>query len=160
MPIRDARPEDAPAIRVLLEQAFGGEQEARLVDELRRDGDLAVAQVSEHDGLTLGYIALCRMTSPARSLALAPAAQGRGTGSALVRAALTRARGLDCPIVFVVGEGTYYSRFGFTPEAAAPFPCQYAGPHFLALRLAPDPIPPESVGYAPCLRQAWLMSPG
>ena len=30
----------------------------------------------------------------------------------------------------------YYSRFGFSADAAKLFRCQYAGPHFVALRLS------------------------
>jgi putative acetyltransferase len=78
--------------------------------------------------------------------------QGGGIGSALIRAALERAKALGS-IVFVVGAPDYYKRFGFSTEAAAPFPCPYAGSHFMALPLTGAPPPPSPVVYAPAFEQ-------
>ena len=38
--------------------------------------------------------------------------------------------------MFVLGNPAYYTRFGFALDAAQPFTCVYAGPYFMALRLA------------------------
>ncbi len=46
-------------------------------------------------------------------LAVAPALQGRGIGSALVRAGLTEAERLGEPLVVLEGSPRYYPRFGF-----------------------------------------------
>lgn len=136
-------------IRSVVVDAFGCDQEAKLVDELRRDGDLAVSLAAECDGAVCGYVALSRLHSPLNALALAPVAvrramQGKGVGAALVRGAIERARALECEIVFVLGAPEYYQRFGFSVEAAKPFPSPYAGPHFMALPLTaskPHPAP-------------------
>mgnify|MGYP001229769663 CR=1 FL=1 len=153
MDIGDETAADRQAIHGLVVEAFGGGPEADMVDRLRADGDLMVSLVARQGGRLCGYVALSRLQSPARAVALAPVAvspgeQNRGIGSALVRAALERARALGTAIVFVLGKPGYYARFGFTPEAAEPFPCIYAGSHFMALRLSPDATPIAPVVYA------------
>ena len=75
-------------------------------------------------------------------VSVAPLMQRRGIGFALVRAVIERARESDAAIVFVLGAVDYYERFGFTVAAAAPFPCRYAGPHFMALRFQAVPVAP------------------
>jgi putative acetyltransferase len=142
MQIRNERPEDAPAVRTVASAAFGRRQEADLVDALRRQGDLAVSLVAEVDGGIHGHVALSRLQSPPHAVALGPVSvippmQQRGIGSALVRAALDRARETGAAIVFVLGAADYYGRFGFTVAAAAPFPSSYAGPYFMALAFRP-----------------------
>ena len=56
-------------------------------------------------------------------LAVLPGRQGRGLGSALVRAGLDMLRDRGTDHVFVLGDPAYYARFGFAPEreTAAPF---------------------------------------
>ena len=153
MIIRDEQAGDREAIRRLLVAAFGGGAEAQLVDALRADGDLAVALVAEDEREIAGYVALSPLKSPAGALALAPVAvipnkQRQGIGSALIEAALRRARDLGCQIVFVVGEPAYYGRFGFTTTAAAGFECVYAGPYFMALNLSQTHVPPAPLVYS------------
>ena len=153
MRIRTERAGDRAAIHGLVEEAFGGPREAKLVDALRNGGALAVSLVAEDEGRLIGHVALSRLKSPSGALALAPVAvspqrQRRGVGSLLVREALGRARRGDWEIVFVVGDPAYYSRFGFSAEAAAPFPCLYAGRFFMALWLAEPGGAPEPVIYA------------
>ena len=153
MNIRHDRAEDIDAIRRLLIAAFGVPAEAKLVDGLREDGDLALALVAEDAGDVVGYVAFSPLKSPARALALAPVAvspsrQRQGIGSALIQEALRRARDLGCDIIFVVGEPAYYSRFGFAAEAALDFDSAYAGPYFMALCLSETPVEPAPVVYS------------
>jgi len=140
--IRDETAEDHKAVRDLLIAAFGGDGEARLVDALRADGDQPIALVAEHYGVVAGFIAMSHLREPADALALAPLAvnpqyQGTGVGSALVEAAIARARTANASLIFVLGDTNYYQRFGFLVDAAAAFDCAYAGPHFMALRISP-----------------------
>ena len=74
-----------------------------------------------------------------------------GTGIDSCRAALAIAGTLGEEVVFVLGEPAYYTRFGFSAEAAAPFASPYAGPYFMALWLRPPPAAPASgsAAYAP-----------
>ena len=151
--IRSEGPADFAGCRAVNEAAFGGVTESNLVDDLRRDGDLVVSLVAEDDNGTVGHIGLSRMVAPPSALALAPLAvvpdrQGRGIGSALVRAALKQARALDFAIVFVLGDPAFYGRFGFAVDTAAPFTSPYAGPHFMAAWLGETTMPPQAVTYA------------
>ena len=117
-------------ISELLTEAFGGPDEAALVDMLRRDGHLALSLVAEAAGTIIGHVALSPIVADIPALALAPVAvhpavQGRGIGSALIRAA--QAKFTDHAII-VLGDPNYYRRFGFAPvDVASP----YAGPHLM-----------------------------
>jgi putative acetyltransferase len=155
MVIRDERPEDAPAVRALLEAAFGGPLEADLVARLRADGDVVLALVAEEAGRIVGHVLLSRMTAPFRALALAPVAvlparQRQGIGSRLIRAALERATEAGFDAVIVVGEPAYYRRFGFDPELAQDLASPYAGPFLMALALQGElPARAGRVAHAP-----------
>lgn len=138
--IRDEGAGDRDAVRALVEAAFGRPDEAALVDELRRDGDAAVALLAEAGGRIVGHVVLSPMRAPVRALALGPvsvlpARQGQGIGSSLIREALGRAREARWQAVFVLGEPGYYGRFGFAAGPAARFASPFAGPYFLALEL-------------------------
>jgi putative acetyltransferase len=132
--VRAEKPEDFCAVRDVHERAFETHEEADLVDALRTSGvhvpDLCL--VALHRGSVIGHIAFsqARLDSGYPVLALAPMAvvpahQGGGAGSALVSEALRRAAQTDYPLVVVVGHAAYYPRFGFEPAAAlgvgAPF---------------------------------------
>ena len=84
------------------------------------------------EGVVVGHVLLSRLVSPPGALALAPLAvlpdrQRRGVGSALVRAALARAREGGGAAAFVLGDPAYYGRFGFSAEAARGYASPYAG---------------------------------
>jgi putative acetyltransferase len=143
--VRPFEAADGPHVRRLLEHAFGGTDEADLVDRLMRDGKLALTLIAERDDRIVGCVAFPRLaiagesgdTAPAVGLApLAVAAdvRRRDIGGALVRAGLARLRDMDETLVFVLGDPAYYRRFGF--EAADPaFRSPYSGPHFMQARL-------------------------
>ena len=152
--LREEHATDRPAVEKLLVDAFGREDEARTVARLREDGDLVGALVAEYDGAIVGHVAFSRLsvTLDGRAIfaaALAPLAvsahmRRRGVGAALVAAGLETARAAGAAAVFVVGDSSYYARFGFTAEAAGPFESVHAGETFLALALEPDVLRGES----------------
>lgn len=141
--IRPETSSDAAMIRAVHEAAFGGPDEADLVEALRRGGELILSLVAETAGVITGHVAFSRLVPADGSLkasALAPVAvlpgwQRTGVGSALVRDGLDRlsARGED--VVLVLGEPDYYSRFGFSVEAARVFRTPYDGPYLQAVHL-------------------------
>ena len=147
MPIRDEMEADHAAVARLHRLAFGGDAEARLVDALRRSDAVAVSLVAQSDdAVVVGHVLLSRLVSPPGALALAPLAvlpdrQRCGVGSALVRAALARAREGGWAAAFVLGDPAYYGRFGFSAEAARGYASPYAGKHFMAAPLGPEPLP-------------------
>ena len=156
MRIREEQPGDADAVYAVVSAAFGQPAEARLVRELHGARDAVIALVAEDaDSLVVGHILLSRMSAPFTALALAPlsvapARQGAGIGSALVREALRRAAGTSWRGIFVLGEPHYYQRFGFSTAAASDFSSPYAGAHFMALALAgPMPATSGALGHAP-----------
>lgn len=148
MIVRPERPEDAPAIHALVSDAFGQTPEADLVDRLRGEGDLVCSLVTEDGGVLTGHVAFSRVwieqgASRLAGVSLAPVAvspahQRRGAGSALIRAGHARLRDAGERIVFVYGDPAYYQRFGFVRASAAGFDCIYQGEYFQVLRLAPD----------------------
>lgn len=149
----------APAIRLLLLEAFPTSLEADLVDRLRGDRDIEIGIVAREADAAIGYAAFSPLMAPMRALGLAPLAiaphrQGRGIGGAVVRAGLARARASGWQAVFVLGDPAYYARFGFDAAAASGFASPYAGPHFMALSLNASALPVRTgrVDYAAAFR--------
>jgi len=147
--IREERPEDAEAVHAVLVAAFGREAEARLVERLRASGKIIFTLVAEEKGRVLGHMILSRIAiesggSEVPVLALAPLAvmpafQRLGIGSALVSAGLERCRMERHARVLVVGDPAYYSRFGFVPASRFGLKCPFPVPEeaFMAIELEP-----------------------
>ncbi len=127
--IRLEAPGDAPGVRRIHEAAFPGPEEADIVDEIRRlapDGWQSVVAL-DAAGDIVGHLLLspCRLEDAAGArvaevLALGPVGvlpglQFRGVGSALTTAALSLAMARGVPAVVLLGQPSYYPRFGFVP---------------------------------------------
>ena len=147
MRLRPAMPSDASDIHRVHERAFPTAAEADLVDQLVRAGDAVISIVAIEDRAIVGHVLLSRMnvTADGRALnalglaplAVVPEKTRHGIGSALVEAGIAEARQAGIDMIFVLGDGQFYGRFGFDPDAARPFASRYAGPHFQALVLNP-----------------------
>ncbi len=141
--ILQASPGDDDTVRALLTQAFGGAVEAKLVDDLRKDGDLPIALVAEARDEIIGYVACSPLLlegSEARGLAVAPLAvalqwQGHGLGKALMREMQSHATALGYDFLIVLGDPAYYARFGYEVKAAERFETPYNGPYLQVLDL-------------------------
>jgi putative acetyltransferase len=154
--IRYARTADHPAIAEVNRAAFARDDEARLIERLRDDGDVLFELVSHEGGAVNGHILFSRLWAESEHLfaALAPMSvrpdlQRGGLGSALVRAGLESAREFGAHGVLVLGHVGYYPRFGFSPETAAQVRAPWSGsPAFMALALEPGAFDaPLSVAY-------------
>jgi putative acetyltransferase len=132
--IRYARPGDHALIAAVVTAAFGGADEARLIEQLRADGDAMFELVAVEAGDVVGHVLFSRLWADREDLyaALAPLAvrpdrQRQGVGGQLVRAALETASEFGAVGVLVLGDPAYYGRFGFSPEAATRVDCPYSG---------------------------------
>lgn len=150
MEIRDETPDDHDAIREVNRLAFGGAREARLIDQLRTDGVVVASLVAIEAGAVVGHILFTALpistdygVIPAAALApmaVVPARQRQGIGSALVRRGLDVCRERGRAAVVVLGHPAYYPRFGFSAALAQGFRAPYAGEAFMALELAPEAL--------------------
>ena len=145
--IRTATPSDFAAIRQVERDAFGHDDEANLVEQLRADSDALVELVAASDVAIQGHIlysplAIVRGGETLRAAALAPVAvlpafQKSGIGGALIRAGNARCAELGCVAIIVLGHAAYYPRFGFSPTLAESLQAPFSGPHFMALEIEP-----------------------
>lgn len=152
--IRPEVPGDFPAVARVHGRAFDGEDEARLVDALRRSDAFVpgLSLVAAERAEVVGHILFTRICIKdggvtREALALAPLAvlperQRRAIGSALVERGLAECRRLGHRIVIVLGHPEYYPRFGFTPAGErglrGPFPVRPEA--FMVLGLVPGAL--------------------
>ena len=144
--IEPERSGDEDAIRRVNIAAFDGRtEEADLVDDLRDSGDLLLSLVALHGEEVVGHVAFSRVvvddaTGPAGAVGLAPVGvrpdmQDRGIGAQLIESGLDELTINGESVVLVVGNPSYYTRFGFSASAAERYSSSYSGPHFMALLL-------------------------
>ena len=159
--IREETTADHEAIARVIEQAFAGARhadgnEARIVATLRAAGALSLSRVADVDGRIVGHVALSPVTLDDGStgwfglgpVAVDPADQGRGVGSALVRAVLAELPALGAHGCVVLGDPGWFARFGFRPLPTLRYggaPAEY----FQALLVGEGDAPQANVTYHP-----------
>lgn len=143
--IRDERPDDIAAIHALNTRAFAQEQEANIVDALRRNGAARLSLVALIGGQIVGHIMYSPITIDGRHegaalgpMAVLPEHQGTGVGSRLVRAGNERLKIEGCSYIIVLGHAEYYPRFGFTPASGFGVTCEWEVPDNVFMLLALD----------------------
>lgn len=161
--IRYARADDHAAIDDVVAQAFGRAAEAALVRRLREGEDRLFELVAEDGGVIAGHIFFSRLWADRPELfgALAPLAvqpkrQRQGLGGELIRAGLDCAREFGCHGLLVLGDPTYYGRFGFSAETAREVRAPFRGlAAFQALALEPGAFDgPLTVAYPDAFSEA------
>jgi putative acetyltransferase len=151
MQIRPEQAADIGAVHAVNRAAFKTATEADLVDALREQAEPIVSLVADDTGSIVGHIFFSPVTVSGHAelrmmglapMAVLPAVQRRGIGSALVRAGLDHCRQLGCGGVVVLGHAAYYPRFGFTPASRFGIGCEYDVPDevFMALELEPGAL--------------------
>jgi putative acetyltransferase len=146
MPIRFERPDDAEKIRAVNVSAFGTSAEADLIEALRCVVRPLISLVAEEDRTIVGHILFSPITLSSdpdvriaglAPMAVTPAYQRQGIGSALVRAGLEECRSAGFVAVAVLGHSAFYPRFGFVPASRFGIASTYAVPDdvFMALEL-------------------------
>lgn len=152
--IRPERPVDHEAVFEVNRLAFGGLDEARLVEALRPSPAFIpeLSLVALEEERVVGHILFSRVavrgeaaTHDALALApmaVLPALQRRGVGSALVRRGLADAKSLGHGVVIVVGHPGYYPRFGFIPGVPLGIrpPFEVSPGAFMVLELRPGAL--------------------
>jgi putative acetyltransferase len=146
MHVRPEQPADILSIRAVNLTAFDTSTEADLVDALREQAEPIVSLVAEDGEAVVGHILFSPVTLLTHPdlkvmglapMAVAPARQRQGIGSALVHEGLERCRRLGFGAVIVLGHAEYYPRFGFTPASRFGVTCEYDVPDevFMVLEL-------------------------
>jgi predicted N-acetyltransferase YhbS len=143
---------DVVARENLLDHAMGAGRTKKSSEKLRRnrvpaEGLALVAR--DRNGHVIGTVRLWNVeagvdhdTQPVDALLLGPLAvdpahEGKGIGSALMRAAILEAKKRDHGAILLVGDASYYERFGFFAEKAKHLvmPGPFERHRFLALEL-------------------------
>lgn len=152
--VRPERAKDYEAIHEVNKLAFGGEEEALLIQRLRKSTSFLpeLSLVAVKSGRVVGHILFSPIIIETQSeavpaLSLAPMAvlpefQNQGIGSELVRQGLRESKRLGHDIVVVVGHPGYYPRFGFTPARAKGLEAPFSVPDeaFMVLELSPGAL--------------------
>ncbi len=152
--IRSTMPAGLPALEALYAAAFPDENLAPLVRALLVEPSGVMSLAAEEGGALAGHVAFTKCGIEGQNaraallgpLCAAPDRQGRGIGSALVRAGLEQLCADRVTAVLVLGDPAYYGRFGFAAghAIAAPYdlPPEYAA-GWQALALSPDGALPQ-----------------
>ncbi|WP_331694201.1 N-acetyltransferase [Pandoraea sputorum] len=156
--IRNEIPADVDAIEALTVAAFQNaphtaHTEQFIVAALRRAGQLSVSLVAEDRGAIVGHVAISPVTisDGARGwyglgpISVVPERQGEGVGSQLMRAALDALRRLDAAGCVVLGEPSYYGRFGFRADPSLRLPDVPA--EYFQMTHFDGPMPSGTVAY-------------
>jgi putative acetyltransferase len=150
--VRSERPTDIVMVREVHRAAFPSQAEARLVDRLRGNGKAVVSLVGEVDGRLVGHILFSPVSVEGyreitKGLGLAPVSvlpelQRHGIGSRLVQEGLAVLLRTDYQFVVVLGEPSFYGRFGFRDAGVLGLRNEYgAEDAFMVLELRPGSLP-------------------
>lgn len=135
--LRPERLSDHEQVYAVHEAAFGRPNEARLVEALRASAEPQLSLVADDAGRVVGNVFFSPVeiepppSPPVAGLApvgVLPERQGRGIGSALVRAGLELCATVGWRAVVLLGDPGYYARFGFV--LAAPRGLRYESEAF------------------------------
>ena len=156
--IRAERPGDAAAIEAVTVHAFATAEHASgteqaIVAALRAAGALSLSLVAEHEGQVVGHIAFSPVSIGGADagwfglgpVSVDPAWQRRGIGAQLVQQGLARLRAAGARGCVLLGDPSYYGRFGFRADPALVYPGVPAQ-YFQALAFT-GPMPSGVVAY-------------
>jgi len=135
--IRKATESDLTDVLLVESRAFGGNEEAELVNGLLSDPSAMplLSLLAFEDERAVGHVLFTnvRLTgtedtvsaSILAPLAVVPEAQRQGVGTRLVQEGLRLLSEAEVDLVFVLGHPEYYPRHGFTPAGALGFEASY-----------------------------------
>ncbi|TFZ54230.1 N-acetyltransferase [Methylorubrum sp. Q1] len=135
MQIRPEQAGDVAAIRDVTAAAFANaphseQTEPAIVDALRKAGGLSLSLVAEDDDRIVGHVAFSPVTIDGQDgdwlglgpVSVDPARQRQGIGADLIRAGLENIRSSGADGCVVLGDPSYYGRFGFVSDPKLTYP--------------------------------------
>jgi putative acetyltransferase len=143
MNVREEKESDILQITNIHDKAFRGHDEGKIVENLRKNGNLKISLVCEMRNKLVGHIAYSPVYSKNKiiGLGLAPVAvlpdfQKQGIGSTLIRRGNKMAVSKGFLKIFVLGDPDYYSRLGFEPAKRYNYFSKFdpEGNHFMILK--------------------------
>ncbi|QWZ58944.1 N-acetyltransferase [Acinetobacter pittii] len=139
--VRDEEITDIEAIEKLTKAAFQNAEHSShtehfIVNSLRTQGQLTISLVAIEDGSIIGHVAISPVEMSSGEIgwygigpiSVHPDKQGCGIGSLLMNKSLQKLKQLGAQGCVLLGEPSYYSRFGFKnyPELVLPnVPSEY-----------------------------------
>jgi len=148
--LRTASPSDRAAVLEVVREAFtdderDGSEELDIVRSTWESGRTTFELIAVVDGVVVGHVLAAdgdlggQTVVAVAPLAVSPAHQGAGVGTALMSELLRLAEAAQLPMLVLLGEHAYYSRFGFEPSGPLGVTYEPVGqnnPHFLVRRLS------------------------
>ena len=124
--------------------------EHKIIEQLRNTGALTLSLVAAIENDIVGHIAISPVTIGGSStmwfglgpVGVLPPEQGKGIGSALIHEAIERMRSMGARGIVLVGDPTYYQRFGFVQAADMSYP---GVPEKYVMKLTISGTPPKGI---------------
>lgn len=140
--IREETPSDIEAIDQVTKAAFASAAyssgtESFIIKALRANGQLTASLVAEEEGVLIGHIVMSPVTISSGNegwyglgpVSVIPSKQMSGVGSGLINAAIDALSNMHAAGCVVLGDPSYYGRFGFRSDARLQYlhaPAEYS----------------------------------
>ena len=143
MAIRKGVASDSDDIANCTYAAFKNGAEVRLIEQLRTEGDVLFELVAQLADAVVGHVLVSKLKlSPdvglrcagVAPLSVLPPHQSGGVGSGLMREVLAQSRLMGLDVLFLLGDPSYYKRFGFQATSIL---SDYPSEYFQACELTP-----------------------
>lgn len=149
LPLREIQiqpevPENIDAIDQLNRDAFGGEDEPKLVTLLRERNDFLLSLVAKVDDTIVGHVCASRVRVAGNNHSIAgigplsvhQAHRKQGIGAMLMKEAVLQLKTDGCIAAVLLGDPNYYPRFGFVTASEFKLTNEYgATDAFMAIEL-------------------------
>ena len=135
MIIRETLPADYDDISHCIFSAFQNDGEVALVQQLRAGNDVMIELVAEEAGSIVGHVVVSSLSlnpglglrcGGVAPLSVLPSYQSTGIGSQLMETVIDKSRGSGLDAIFLLGDPSYYQRFGFEiTDITSDYPAEF-----------------------------------